>query len=237
MAIADQIRSYWDVDAATYDDAPNHRPTSPAERAAWDAALARLLPPPPARVLDCGAGTGFLSMIAARMGHLVTALDVSSEMLDRLRKRAAVAGVGIEIVQGPADQPPPGPFDAVMERHLLWTLPDPTAALRRWREVAPDGRLVLVEGVWGQVDALEVLRARGRKLVRTWRKRPDDHHGHYDPDVTSALPFGRGTAPSSVVDAALSAGWPDAWLERLRDVEWAATVDLPLPERLLGVPA
>ena len=57
----DEIRRYWDEDAATYDHAPDHRAGTGAERAAWTAALARALPPAPARVLDCGAGTGFLA--------------------------------------------------------------------------------------------------------------------------------------------------------------------------------
>ena len=42
-----------------------------------------------------------------------------------------------------------GSVDAVLARHLLWTLPDPLAALARWvRLVRPGGRLVLVEGRW-----------------------------------------------------------------------------------------
>src|SRR5580698_6559665 len=137
MAILDEIRTFWDDDAATYDDAPGHHPTSAAAQAAWTAALESLLPAPPARVLDCGAGTGFLSLIAARQGHKVTALDLSPGMLERLRSKAAAEGLGIEVVEGPAEEPPAGPFDVVIERHLIWTLPDPEAALRAWRRVAP----------------------------------------------------------------------------------------------------
>src|ERR1019366_8461804 len=57
MAILDDIRRFWDDDAATYDDAPGHHPTSAAVQAAWTAALEALLPPLPSNVLDCGAGT------------------------------------------------------------------------------------------------------------------------------------------------------------------------------------
>src|SRR5580692_2587918 len=100
MAILDDIRRFWDDDAATYDNAPGHHPTSAAVQAAWTAALASLLPPPPARVLDCGAGTGFLSLIAARLGHSVTALDLSTAMLDRLRTAADAEQLDVEIVVG-----------------------------------------------------------------------------------------------------------------------------------------
>src|ERR1700735_407707 len=108
MAIHEEIRRYWDADAATYDNVTNHRPTAAAEQAAWSTALARLLPDPPARVLDCGAGTGFLSLMAARLGHKVTALDLSPSMLDRLKTHAAAEQLEINVVEGSADQPPPG---------------------------------------------------------------------------------------------------------------------------------
>jgi SAM-dependent methyltransferase len=235
MSIVEQIRDYWDTDSVTYDRTATHRPTSAAEQSAWAAALARLLPPPPARVLDCGAGTGFLSLLAARLGHKVTSVDISAGMLDQLRARAASEGLGVDVIEGSAIDPPGGPYDAVIERHLLWTLPDPVAALRAWRGVAPVGRLILVEGVWGDVDPVESLRSRGRRLVRHLRGTVPEHHGEYSDEVRAALPFGRGTHPSAVVQAVSDAGWPDPWLERLRDVEWAASVGLPLAERLFGV--
>ncbi len=38
----------------------------------------------------------------------------------------------------------------MLARHLLWTLPDPEAALQEWvARLRPGGRLVLVEGRWG----------------------------------------------------------------------------------------
>lgn len=235
MAIHDEIRKYWDADAATYDNAPNHRPTAAAEQAAWATALVRLLPPAPARVLDCGAGTGFLSLIAARLGHRVTAVDLSSQMLARLRTYAEAETLDIDIIEGPADDPPPGPWDAIVERHLLWTLPDPLATLRAWRKVAPMGRLVLVEGIWGRVDPIESLRASGRRALRRLSGAADDHHGSYFPDITAALPLSGGTDPSALVNLVTEAGWPQPRFERLRDVEWAARVSLPGAQRLLGV--
>lgn len=235
MSVADQIRSYWDVDSATYDHAEGHRPTSSAEQSAWAAAIARLLPAVPSRVLDCGAGTGFLTLIAARLGHKVTALDVSTGMLSHLRTRADAEGLVVDIVEGSAEHPPPGPFDAVIERHVVWTLPDPAGALSAWRAVAPYGRLVLVEGLWGKVDPVEMVRARLRDLVRQVRRQSGDHHASYSSEISEALPFGHGTQPSALIDMVAASGWPHPWIERLRDVEWAANLARPLPERLIGV--
>jgi SAM-dependent methyltransferase len=42
-------------------------------------ALFSLLPPPPARVLDCGCGTGWLSYFLARRGYQVVGTDVSAD--------------------------------------------------------------------------------------------------------------------------------------------------------------
>jgi hypothetical protein len=39
-----------------------------------------------------------------------------------------------------------------------------------------------------------------------------------------------------VVQAVVDAGWPDPWIERLRDVEWTASLELAPSARLLGVP-
>jgi SAM-dependent methyltransferase len=234
MAILDEIRRFWDDDAATYDNSPGHRPTSAAVRAAWTAALEGLLPPAPARVLDCGAGTGFLSLMAARLGHRVTALDLSPHMLAKLQAAAAAEGLDIDVVVAPADQPPSG-FDAVMERHLLWTLPDPTAVLAAWRQASPGARLIAVEGLWGDADPINALRARAREFVAHRRRTPPDHHGPYPAAVRAALPLGSGTHPRTVVTLVAEAGWAAPRLVRLRDVEWASTLEMPFPERLLGV--
>lgn len=234
MAVSDEIRRYWDDDAATYDDAPQHRPTDPLVLAAWTAALARLLPPAPSSVLDCGAGTGFLTLLAARLGHRVTALDLSAGMLDRLRSAAESEGLEVEVRTGSADEPPPG-FDAVMERHLLWTLPDPSAALAAWRGAAPDGRLVLMESLWGAVEPLGRLRAPARRGLRRLRGAPPEHHASYSPALRRALPLGTGTPPERLVELVRAAGWRAPSVERLRDVEWAERRALPLPERLVGL--
>jgi SAM-dependent methyltransferase len=231
---ADLIRQYWDDDAAVYDRSPRHRPTDAAVIAAWTATLERVLPPAPARVLDCGAGTGFLSLIAARLGHTVTALDISAGMLERLRQAAGREGLDIEVIVGSADEPPSG-FDAVTQRNLLWTLPDPAGTLRAWREANPAARLVSFGGIWGSADPWDRLLASARRLAGRLKGHEPAHHQPYSDQILSALPLGSGVSPGQEIELALAAGWPHPRLMRLRDVEWAEARTLGPLERLLGV--
>lgn len=235
MDLHDDIRRYWDDDAAGYDAVPNHHPTDPGVLAGWTAALAALLPTAPARVLDCGAGTGFLSLTAARLGHEVVALDLSRVMLARLEAKASAEGLAVETVAGPAEHPPAGPFDAVIERHLLWTLREPVAALTAWREVAPHGTLVSVECIWGAADPIERIRGLLRSRAARLAGRHHDHHAPYPAHVTACVPLAGRTTPATVAASVQEAGWRAPRLQRLQDVEWAMRLTLPPVLRAFGV--
>ncbi|CAL9401895.1 class I SAM-dependent methyltransferase [Streptomyces sp. enrichment culture] len=142
----------WDAAADSFDDEPDHGLRDAGVRRAWAARLASWLPERPGDVLDLGCGTGSLSLLAAEQGHRVTGVDLSPAMVELARSK--LAGRDAAFLTGDAAAPPVGEqrFDAVLVRHVLWTLPDPGRALRHWRELLrPGGRLVLVEGVWGSV--------------------------------------------------------------------------------------
>jgi SAM-dependent methyltransferase len=233
-SVSEEIRQFWDEDAAVYDDSPEHHPRRPHERAAWSATLRRLLPDPPARVLDAGAGTGFLSLLLAAQGYQVTAMDLSAGMLEKLQAKAKRQGLDVEIVRADAASPPDGAFDAVVERHLLWTLPDPAAALAAWRQAVPAGRLVLVEGTWGKTTGIPAVQAEARRLARRIRGAEPGHHGHYADRVVSALPHANGITPAEMVALVQASPWGQARLERLRDVEWATLEGRSLLDQLLG---
>jgi 2-polyprenyl-3-methyl-5-hydroxy-6-metoxy-1,4-benzoquinol methylase len=50
------------------------------------AAVMTLLPPPPARLLDLGCGTGWTSEFFARIGYEVVGVDISQKAIDTARK-------------------------------------------------------------------------------------------------------------------------------------------------------
>ena len=227
---SDRLQEYWDDDAATY--VRTHEISSPATRAAWNAALTRLLPPPPARVLDAGAGTGAMSLLLAELGYQVTALDFSPKMLAHLTSAADERGLNVTAVTAPAHEPPEGPFDAVTARLLVWMLPDPAATLAAWRRVAPLGRLAVFEGLWGSADPAQARRQQARAALARLRRTPAHHHSTDDPQIKQL--FSDGARPDDICAAVSAGGWPAVRLERLRDVEWTQLIALPPAERLLG---
>ncbi|GGO53448.1 SAM-dependent methyltransferase [Streptomyces daqingensis] len=148
---AASITAYWDAAAADFDEEPDHGLLAEDVRSEWARLLRAWLPSEPADVLDAGCGTGSLSLLLAADGHRVTGVDLASRMVERARRKAESAGLGARFLVGDAMRPPTGGerFGAVLARHLLWTLPDPDAALREWTSrLLPGGLLVLVEGRW-----------------------------------------------------------------------------------------
>ena len=145
-----QVAQHWDRRAAHFDEDFGHSIGSPAERAAWDRILDLVIPAGrPMDALDAGCGTGFLSLELAARGHRVSGVDFAPAMLEAARRKAAAQRLSVRFEEGDAEQLPfpPGSFDLVISRHVLWTLPHPEAAIDEWiRVLRPGGRLAIVDG-------------------------------------------------------------------------------------------
>jgi SAM-dependent methyltransferase len=149
--LSDDVRRFWDAEAATFDEEPDHGLRDPLVRRAWRELLLALMSPAPADVLDLGCGTGSTAVLLADVGFRVQGLDVSERMIAAAEAKADAAGVDVEFRVGDAAAPryQPASVDVVLARHVVWALPDPADALRRWIELLrPGGRLVLIEGRW-----------------------------------------------------------------------------------------
>jgi demethylmenaquinone methyltransferase/2-methoxy-6-polyprenyl-1,4-benzoquinol methylase len=153
-----------------------------------------LSPPPGCKVLDVAAGTGSISRRLQAMGHRVTAVDLSGEMLG--------FHPGPERVQARAEMLPfdAGTFDALTFGYLLRYVEDPISCLTELaRVVKSGGRIGMVEfglpsGVWKQawvVYAGLILPTAGRLISPGWyevgrflRGSIEDFHNTYsDPTV------------------------------------------------------
>ena len=112
--------------------------------------LDRHLAPPPATVLDVGAGQGTQSLRLARAGYDVTAVEPDAEMrsafLTALDDEPAEVLARVTLRAGSVYDldTVPGQFDAVLLLGVLMYLPDSAAAVTALAaRVAPGGRLTL----------------------------------------------------------------------------------------------
>lgn len=166
-------RAQWDEAAASFDDEPDHGLRDPRLRAAWMALLQWGLPPTPGAVLDLGCGTGSLSVLLSEMGYTVTGADIAPAMVARAEHKARMLRCPISFQVMDAANPAfaPHSFDAVLCRHLLWTLPAIHVVLERWvRLLKPAGVLLLIEGRWHTGAGLrpqEVVAALPASLTNT----------------------------------------------------------------------
>jgi len=150
----DEIADYWNRYAQAYDDEPDHGLADPATRRAWRSVLERWLPARACDVADLACGTGSLTALVASLGHRVVGVDLAGTMLQRARTKTQAFAGQVVLARGDVIDPPisPAAVDVVLARHILWTLPDPQAALARWRLLLrPGGRFLLVEGRWWSV--------------------------------------------------------------------------------------
>ncbi len=109
------------------------------------------LPPSP-RVADMGCGTGAASLVLARLGATITAVDRVPEFLDRLTLRAERAGLAdrIRTLEASMDAIPPGygPFDLIWSEGAVYSVGF-DLGLSAWRELlAPGGYVVVSEMSW-----------------------------------------------------------------------------------------
>ena len=97
-------------------------------------------------VLDVACGTGNASIRAAAAGAKVTGLDLTPELFDGARRRAAKAGVELELVEGDAEDLPfeDESFDVVLSTFGCMFAPDHRRAAEEIaRVLRPGGRIAI----------------------------------------------------------------------------------------------
>jgi SAM-dependent methyltransferase len=119
-------------------------------------ALLSLLPPPPAAILDCGCGTGWLTWLLQRSGYIATGIDVAPLAVELARANPPYThldpprflAADVESMAFPAE------FDAVVFFDSLHHVVDEEAALRNvLRALKPGGICITSEPGAGHADA------------------------------------------------------------------------------------
>ena len=161
-ALKDEIREYWTRRAETFDLSPGHGMAGATEREAWAALLRRHMGADAREVLELAFGTGEVTGVLLGMGCAVTGLDLTEAMLARARaKHAGTAGLQLFLGDAENTHEPADRYDAVVSRHLVWTLVDAEAAFRDWfRVLRPGGRVVIADGDYVRPSPVGRLRLR-----------------------------------------------------------------------------
>jgi ubiquinone/menaquinone biosynthesis C-methylase UbiE len=200
-----RITGFWSRVAGGYEAHAGNVPArGTGEYDEWVRLIGELLPPAPADVLDVGTGTGFVATIAAGLGHRVTATDLSEPMLAEARRSAPA----VRFVRGDAVAPAfaADSFDAVVSRHLFWTLRDPAAALAAWhRLLRPGGRVVVIDGFWFTSDET------GNGLFESY----------YDEATRACLPGWRYLDTGPIADLLEAAGFATVTVRPLQSPSYA----------------
>jgi 2-polyprenyl-3-methyl-5-hydroxy-6-metoxy-1,4-benzoquinol methylase len=151
QAQLEENRKIWDKEAASFDNEADHGLGQSHVRAAWKKLLENTLSGKELGILDIGCGTGSLSILLAELGHTVTGVDLSPAMIELAEAKAKKAqrSIRFQVMDAAFPELPSQKFDAIICRHLLWTLPEPKQVLQRWMKLLkPEGRLLLIEGFW-----------------------------------------------------------------------------------------
>ncbi len=170
----DSVQSAWDSIAAGYDEF-----VTPTHLWLGNEALRLVGLGPGARFLDVAAGSGALSIPAARTGAKVLSTDISPAMVEQLRVRARREGLSnleCRVMDGHSLGLEDDRFDFAGSQFGVMLFPDLPRAVREMRRaVRPGGRVFLVVyGDPGQVEFLTFCLGAIREVVPDFEGLPAD---------------------------------------------------------------
>lgn len=175
----EESRRAWDRIAPGYD-----RTNTPTQMWLGNEGLRRAGLRTGMRFLDAAAGSGALSIPAARLGAEVLAIDQSPRMLELLDHRARSEGLVIEtrVMDGHALTLADGSFDMAGSQFGVMLFPDMPRGIREMvRVVKPGGRVLMT--VYGNPQKIDFL---GFLVGAVQSARPDFNGPPMDPPP---LPF------------------------------------------------
>lgn len=147
----ERIATYWTKRSESFKD--QKRAELHSDMAGkWLKEIKGFLPAKHLKILDVGCGAGFFSILLAGLGHEVTGIDLTPDMIINSRELAQEEGVycTFEVMDGENLDLPSESFDVVVSRNLTWTLPDAAKAYKEWiRVLKPGGILINADANYG----------------------------------------------------------------------------------------
>jgi ubiquinone/menaquinone biosynthesis C-methylase UbiE len=122
-------------------------------------ALRLAAPPASSRIIDVACGPGTLSVLAARAGHQVDAIDFSHPMIERAAARIAKLGIStieLRVADGQALPFADATFDAGFSMFGLMFFPDRAKGFAELRRVLRPGARAVVSS-WTPMEQVPLL--------------------------------------------------------------------------------
>jgi ubiquinone/menaquinone biosynthesis C-methylase UbiE len=210
------------------------------ERTVWKRIFEKSLTPcKRLKVLDVGTGAGFLALLFAEMGHDVTGIDISEGMLEKAKNHAENMGLEIDFFHGDAENLPFEDcyFDLVVSKYLLWTLPEPSCAVREWKRVLkPEGMIFAIDGNWFDPRTGNRLKRMLSELVERLMKKNQYNlifKNFYSP-IRKSLPLYERISPENVSFLFSETGFVNTVINPLLEIQKFQKNQHSFPQRVLG---
>ena len=185
---------HWSNGAEDYDWYIKQELLSPKAKSWYDLIMEQCEKKENLRVLDCGCGPGFFSVILSKNGNKVIGIDQAEGMLEKARENAEEAGVDPEfkIMDLENIDFPDATFDLILSRNVTWNLSEPDNVYAEWmRLLKKDGVLLVFDSTWYKTLFDEELAAEVKRRhdeykdqygeLRDHDSDTRDSHDHVDP--------------------------------------------------------
>ena len=143
-----EVQHYWNLRSHGFSDAINEEIDSSLGEN-YRVFFRNELGKGPLEILDDGAGAGYFTVLLAGLGHKVTSIDYSDQMVENIRKNMALRGLECNALQMDAQDLKfeDCSFDAVVQRNVMWNLDSPEKAYQEvFRVLRPGGIFVIDDG-------------------------------------------------------------------------------------------
>ncbi|AFQ42581.1 class I SAM-dependent methyltransferase [Desulfosporosinus meridiei] len=185
MEMYTRIKNYWEGEASRYSEGIWKEMNS-FKKQAWAELIEHYRPRGnPLKVLDIGTGPGFFAMLAAEMGHIVTATDCTQNMLLEAQNNIRQIGLQAEFLLMDSHELSfaDNSFDLILCRNLTWTLYNPLAAYKEWQRVLKRrGRLLIFDANWNLRLNDPERQAQYLADMAEAERRGIHRRGHVDPE-------------------------------------------------------